>query len=183
MEIIFNRRFKMDLESQEFAENAVGVASLILGISPPESVEFFVRTSPSRDPDLLTTQGRALGFCREGVVYLRTDLKPAALVRTAFHECRHIKQIRSSCATLKVSYSSEADERDARLFTYEHLSGLKDSATRAECMEYLEKLRQKQSQELRAKFAPLVRQAAINRLALLKTGGLKKFLGSEIEYR
>jgi hypothetical protein len=179
MEIVFNRPVKVNPKQQELAENAVGVASNIQEIST-STVEFFVVTSPSRDPDLLTTRGRALGFCREGTVFLRSNLKPADLVKTAFHECRHIKQIRTSRETLRVSYSLEADERDAWLFTCEHLSDLKDDATHDECMAFLNQLEKRQSQKLREKFAPAVKQASAQRLALLKSGGLKI---SGIEYR
>jgi hypothetical protein len=180
MELIFNRPVKVNRERQEFAEKAVRVASLIQGISPAP-VEFFVVTSPSRDPDLLTTQGRALGFCREGTIFLRSNLKPADLVKTAFHESRHIKQIATSRQTLKVTFSLEADERDSRLFTYEYLSDLKDSATRAECLEFLNQLEKRQSQKLREKFAPVLERMSRAYASRLKSGGLK--ISGIIEYR
>jgi hypothetical protein len=180
METTFNRPVKVDPGLQEFAETAVGVASNIQGIST-SPVEFFVVTSPSRDgPGLLITRGRALGFCREGTIFLRSNLKPADLVRTAFHESRHIKQIRSSRKTLQVSYSPEADERDARLFELENLNDLKNDATRDECLAFLNELEKRRSQKLREKFAPVLKKMSERYAGRLKSGGLRI---PEIEYR
>lgn len=113
---------------------------------------------------------------------MRTDVlsAPAVTVRIVFHETYHVFQMMNACRTLKTSYSTEADERGARLFVYENLSDLRDNATHDECMRFVAKLKRQFAQELRKKCAPLVKQASAHRLALLKSGGLKI---SGIEYR
>jgi hypothetical protein len=155
----FHRIIEVDDDRQVLPKEAAKTAACLLGIPEPP-VKYMVMTSPGRGSDLLITPSRAHGCVRGGTVFLRTDVlsEPAMTVRIVFHETYHVFQMMNACRTLKTSYSTEADERGARLFVYENLSDLRDNATHDECMRFLEKLKQKQSQQLRVKFAPMLKQ-------------------------
>ncbi len=177
----FHRIIELDNERQVLPKEAAKTAACLVGIPEPP-IKYVVMTSPGRSSDLLITHSRAHGFVRGGELRIRSDVlsEPAMTVRIVFHETYHVFQMMNACRTLKTSYSTEADERGARLFVYENLSDLRDNATHDECMRFLEKLKQNFQQQLRSKFAPLLERAS--QQILLRVGS--KGLGIKgVEYR
>ena len=177
MEVTFNQLVRPSPELREFTEYAARVASGILGISPP-TIHFFEIVAPSRDPDLIVTEERCIGFYKNGEIYSRLDLLPGERVRNIFHEVSHAAQHKRACKTLRF-YSDEIEERTAFLFCEEHCSGLRRDASEQEARAFLAQIETRFSLELRKKIAPAV-EAASARIA--QRYGIKKAIKG-IEYR
>jgi len=159
IEITFNRIVRVSREKQALAERGAKTASMLPPGMPPPTVHFFEIVEPTRNPEVIVLETRALGFYLNGEIYTRNDLLPGAMVKNIFHEVAHAALRRAACKTLRLPYSEAADERAARLFCYEHLSGLQSNATTEGALEFLDKLEKRFSQQLRERMKPLVAQA------------------------
>src|SRR5215468_6479255 len=168
MEVTFNRLVRPSPELREFTEYAARVASGIIGIISPQ-VHFFEIVDPSRDPSLIVTEERCIGFYKNGEIYSRLDLPPARRVRNVFHEVSHAHTAQRTCKTLRFC-SDEIEERTAWLFALEYCDGLPAAASEKEAREFLGKVATRFSLEskmrpaleaasLRKKMQPLVGQA------------------------
>lgn len=159
MEITFNRIVRVSPKLRAFAERAAKTASGLPPGIPTPTIYFFQTIEPTRAPDVIVLETRALGFYLNGEIYVRNDLLPGAMVKTVFHEVSHAAQRRTACKTLEIPYSAEAEERAAKLFCYEHLGDLKSNATTEEALDFLDRLEKRFKQQLREKCAVLVAQA------------------------
>jgi len=167
-EITFNRLRRASPELREFTEYSVRVASGIRGIVPP-TIHFFEIVAPSRDPSLIVTEERCIGFYKNGEIYSRLDLPPGRRVKNIFHEVSHAHTAQRTCKTLRFC-SDEIEERTAWLFALEYCDGLPADASEKEAREFLGKVATRFSLEskmqplleaasLRKKMQPLVEQA------------------------
>lgn len=188
-EITFNRLRRASPELREFTEYSVRVASGIRGIVPP-TIHFFEIVAPSRDPSLIVTEERCIGFYKNGEIYSRLDLPPGARVRNIFHEIFHAHTAQRTCKTLRFC-SDEIEERTAWLFALEYCDGLPAAASEKEAREFLGKVATRfslveskmqpalEAASLRKKMQPLVEQATQRVLAMK---GIKKPVKG-LEYR
>jgi len=187
-EITFNRLIRANPELRRFTEYSAQVASGILGIRTPQ-VHFFEIVEPSRDPSLIVTEERCIGFYKNGEIYSRLDLPPARRVKNIFHEVSHAHTAQRTCKTLRFC-SDEIEERTAWLFALEYCDGLPAAASEKEAREFLGKVATRFSLEskmqpaleaasLRKKMQPLVEQATQRVLAMK---GIKRAVKG-LEYR
>jgi hypothetical protein len=173
--MMFHEETKPTPDEWRVTKAVAPFVALKIGLKPEAEVRFVQEVLPSRDA--FWTDHRAVGFVRSDVVYVHTGLTPRSLARTIGHECAHIRQVRVACETLRVTQSVAIDERGARLVELELFGDLSSRATFDEVIDYV---KQQESKLLRARFAPLVERASVNRLALLKSKGLRI---SGVEYR
>ena len=177
---MWHQEVKPSHEERALAESFADFAAQKFKIHKPE-IRFVLEAAPSRD-NYLYTHARAVGFVREGEIYVRAGLTPVRTAEIIVHEAVHLQQLSQARRDGHVSYSVECDERGARLAVYEIFADLPHNATYDETMQFVEKLKQKQSQQLRQKFAPILKQMSERYAARLQSGGLK-IPGVLIEYR
>jgi hypothetical protein len=109
---------------------------------------------PSPPPGDFSTIRDATGFVKSGrIIYIRTGLTMRELVATVLHEVDHSKWLLKRGETNWIMA-----ERNAVVTEFEYLGDLSARANYDETRLFLEQLDKQRVQQLRQKFAPVLKQ-------------------------